>query len=171
MDVVFVIVITALLYALIVYSVKNVSRIEDAFVPWGLFLMHHLLTGVYLIASYKSSTDSARYYRVSSRADNWGELFGTGTTFMDFLAWPFTHAMGMSYYASMYLFSFFGLVGIFLLYVTAKENISPQPKIFQKFGLSELVFLLPNLHYWSSSLGKGSVMTLGIGLVFWGLSR
>src|SRR5574338_1730494 len=104
MDVFFVIIITALLYALIVYSVKNISRIEGAFIPWGLFLMHHVATAIYLIVSYKSSTDSARYYRVSSGAENWGELFGTGTPFMDFIAWPFTHAMGMSYYASMYLF-------------------------------------------------------------------
>ena len=171
MDVFFVILITTILYALIVYSVKNVSRINGAFLPWGLFIMHHILTAVYLIASYKSSTDSVRYYRVSSGSESWIDLFGTGTPFMDFISWPFTHALGLSYYASMYLFSFFGLVGIYLLYVTAKENINPQPLVFRKFGLTELVFLLPNLHFWSCSLGKGSVMTLGIGMVFWGLSR
>jgi hypothetical protein len=35
----------------------------------------------------------------------------------------------------------------------------------------ELVFLLPNLHFWTSSLGKGSCIVFGIALFTFGLSR
>jgi len=37
--------------------------------------------------------------------------------------------------------------------------------------LVKLIFYLPNLHFWSGSLGKGSVIFLGIGLFFFGITR
>jgi hypothetical protein len=33
------------------------------------------------------------------------------------------------------------------------------------------VFLLPNVHFWSSSIGKGPTMLFGIGMIIYGLSR
>lgn len=171
MEIFYILIITTLLYALVVYIVRSRSQIEAPFIPWLLFVIHHLLTIAYLVFSYKSSTDSVRYYRMSTNAETWGELYGTGTAFMNFMAWPFTKYIGLSYYATMYLYSFFGLVGIYLLYMATKENLKIQPKAIFGIGFIELVFCLPNLHFWSSSLGKGAVMILGIGLTFWGLSR
>jgi hypothetical protein len=71
----------------------------------------------------------------------------------------------------MIIFSFLGFIGILLLYRAAKEN---EKSLFPNksfFGFTEILFLLPNLHFWTSSIGKGSIITLGIGLFFFGLSR
>ncbi|MBT1688322.1 hypothetical protein [Dawidia soli] len=38
------------------------------------------------------------------------------------------------------------------------------------YNLFTLTFFLPNLHFWSSSLGKGSIIFMGIGMVFFGIS-
>jgi hypothetical protein len=43
--------------------------------------------------------------------------------------------------------------------------------VWGRFTLLEIVFLLPNLHFWSASLGKGAVILLGLALFAYGLSR
>lgn len=171
MDIVIVIILVAFLYGFIKYLLAQKLDKREAPYIWTLAVVHILLSSVYYIYAAFSSSDSQRYYRISSTTDDWFGFFGTGTTFIKFIAWPFTNYIGLSYYASMVVFSFIGLVGILLLYSSAKENINEQRKIVGSFGLIELVFLLPNLHFWSSSIGKGSVIMLGIGLIFWGLSR
>ena len=171
MDVIFVIILGTALYALIVNLTQNRTRVQGPFIPWVLYGVHLLLTLGYMSFTYGGSSDSFKYYRVSAAAVNWMDLYGTGTFFINFFAWPFTHFFMLSYYATMFAFSFFGLIGFYLLYRAAKENIKPQPEYKPGFGLIELVFILPNAHFWSSSLGKGSLMLFSMGLIFWGLSR
>ena len=137
---------------------------------WLLFAVHYLLTIVYIISALYSFSDSVAYYNRSIEADVWLNLWGTSTTFITFLGWIFSHWMGLSYHAIMLIFSYFGYLAIVFLYITAKENISIKP-VWQHLSFVEIVFLLPNIHYWSSSLGKGSVILLGIGLFTFGLSR
>src|SRR5205085_6154009 len=57
-----------------------------------------------------------------------------------------------------------------LFYITARENISLRP-LWHHLSFIEIVFLLPNLHFWTSSLGKGSVILFGLGVFTFGLSR
>ena len=137
---------------------------------WILFVVHYLLTIIYLISASYSFSDSIAYYNRSFDANVWMDLWGTGTTFITFLGWIFSHWLGLSYKPIMLIFSYFGYLAVVLLYITAKENISLHP-FWQHLTFIEIVFLLPNLHYWSSSLGKGSIILLGLGLFAFGLSR
>jgi hypothetical protein len=70
----------------------------------------------------------------------------------------------------MALFSFFGFLGFIYFYKLFKERTYFDNK-FLGFNLLFLFFLLPNLHFWSGSLGKGSFIFLGIGLFFYGLNN
>lgn len=137
---------------------------------WLLFFVHVLLTSTYIYMALNSPSDSLAYYNNSARTDDWFSLWGTSTTFIEFLAWPFSHFFGLSYLSIMMLFSYISFTGIVLFYVTAKENVDV-PRIFKTYTAVELIFLLPNLHYWTSSLGKGAVITFGMGLFAFGLSR
>jgi hypothetical protein len=71
----------------------------------------------------------------------------------------------------MLIFAFLGFQGLLLFYLAAKENINNLPIIWGGMSLLELLFILPNSHFWSASIGKGSLMTFGIGLTIYGLSR
>jgi hypothetical protein len=51
-----------------------------------------------------------------------------------------------------------------------KQKIQSTPKIFGIDGISFLL-LLPNLHFWSSSLGKGSLIFFGFGIFFFALLK
>jgi hypothetical protein len=136
-----------------------------------LFTMHMFLWIVYLIYSYSNNSDSGEYYRYSAESETWSELVGTGTSFIRFLAYPFSNLLHLSYNSVMLIFSFMGFQGIVLLYLSARENIDHLPIRFAGLSMLEILFLLPNTHFWSSSIGKGSVILLGIGLAVYGISR
>jgi len=111
------------------------------------------------------------YYVRAKVGNDWFGLFQSGTLFIDFLTFPFAKYFHLSYESLMLLFSFLGFEGFLFLYLAARENISKLPIKFIGFTVLELLFLLPNSHFWSASIGKGSVMIMGIGLFFYGLSR
>ncbi len=137
---------------------------------WVLFVVHAILCTVYTLYAAATASDSVQYYVVSSTTKDWFSLWGTSTTFIYFLAWPFTYLFNLGYLSAMIIFSYFGYLGILLFYFAAKENVK-LPAVWGKLTLVEIVFLLPNLHFWSSSLGKGSVILFGLSLFALGLSR
>ena len=155
------------------FLVKYVSQhfnVNSQGYIWGLFFFHFLISIGYLLYTISSRSDSVSYFTRTGDAASWISLFETGTKFVGFVAWPFIYYLNLSYYSMMILFSFFGYLGILLFYIVIKENTASRPFIF-KLTIIELVFLLPNLHFWTSSLGKGSLIFLGIGLFVFGLSR
>lgn len=136
-----------------------------------LFIYHLIFFIIYLIFAYINRSDSGEYYEKTLRQSNWTDCWETGTVFVEFIAYPFINILGFSYESMMLLFSFFGFQGIMFFYISGNENIFNLPVKFGGFTVLELLFFLPNSHFWSSSLGKGSLMMLGIGLFFFGLSR
>ena len=136
-----------------------------------LFGVHLFFGLVYLLYAYATRSDSGEYYRISVQTKTWSELFQTGTFFIRFLCYPLSNILGLSYNAVMFVFAFLGFEGILLFYLAARENINKSAIVFGGMTLLEILFILPNCHFWSASLGKGSVMIFAIGLTFYGLSR
>ncbi len=99
-----------------------------------------------------------------------GKLMATGTPFIDFFAYPFIKFFGCSYLMMMVLFVYMGYWGFVLFYIFFKENIDYHYYIFG-ISLITIIIFLPNMHYWTVSLGKGFVIFLGIGMVMYGLSK
>jgi hypothetical protein len=170
MDVALVILLIVLVNAYLIKAISNKFRIASEGYVWTMFCVHFLLSTAYMVYAANTTSDSIAYYTKTTAAVNWLELWGIGTPFIHFLAWPFASLFGLSYYATMIIFSYFGFIAVLLFYITAKENISLKPVWMNLTGI-ELVFLLPNLHFWSSSLGKGSVILLGLAFFTYGLSR
>jgi hypothetical protein len=154
---------------LVKYVSQNYSVISQEYI-WGLFFFHFLISVGYLLYTLSARSDSVSYYLRTTETGTWLNLYETGTKFVGFVAWPFINVLNLSYYSMMILFSFFGYLGILLFYIIIKENTVSRPFFF-KLTVIELVLLLPNLHFWTSSLGKGSLVFLGIGLFVYGLSR
>lgn len=167
---VIVLVFTALLSSIIVGALKRrFPAINDPFLR-KLFFYHTALAGVYYIYVLSSPSDSRGYYRSALVTDDWFSLYGTSTTFIKFLNYPFVTYFNFSYEAMMALFSFLGYLGFLFTYIFLTENIRFRHSLFG-INLVYLLLLLPNLHFWSGSLGKGSVIFLGISLFFFGISK
>jgi len=136
-----------------------------------LFVIHFLSYIVYSLYTIDNRSDSGEYFAKTSLSNDWFSLYSSGTFFIIFLAYPFVNMLNFSYESLMLIFSFIGFEGLVFFYLAARENIYNLPIKIWGFSILELLFFLPNCHFWSSSLGKGSVMTFGFGLLFFGLSR
>jgi len=136
-----------------------------------LFVVHNLFFLLYYLYSTSKRSDSLQYYQKTLFSSSWLEFLGTGTDFIRFLTYPFSHYLHLSFPAISLIFSFLGFQGMVFYYLTAIENIFGQKNIYFNLTILELLFLLPNCHFWSSSLGKGSVMILGIALIMFALSN
>jgi len=136
-----------------------------------LFVVHNLFFLLYYLYSTSKRSDSLQYYQKTLFSSSWLEFLGTGTDFIRFLTYPLSHYLHLSFPAISLIFSFLGFQGMVFYYLTAIENIFGQKNIYFNLTLLELLFLLPNCHFWSSSLGKGSVMILGIALIMFALSN
>ncbi|HEY5750358.1 MAG TPA: hypothetical protein VIU12_30040 [Chryseolinea sp.] len=138
-----------------------------------LFFYHLLMAVVYYMYALFNPSDSWGYfYKVTDnyRGETWMDFYGTSTTFIEFVGYPFIKYLGFSYEACMALFSFFGFVGYMYIYAFFKENIRFRHDLYG-IDLITLIFYLPNLHFWSSSFGKGSIIFMAIAFFFFGISK
>jgi hypothetical protein len=129
-----------------------------------LFWYHTLFWLIYYVYALYNSSDSKGYYFGSAYTPYpWLDLYETGTPFIKFLAYPFTKTLGFSYESAMFLFAWFGYLGFLYFYAFFMENSRVSVK-FWGYELITLLLFLPNMHYWTASLGKGSLIFLGLGM-------
>ena len=170
MEIIFIIAFILLINTYLVKSLFNRFNIPSERYLWTLFIVHFILTSMYFLYISNARSDSYGYYDKSLAGTSWIDFFVSGTSFIYFLAYPFVKLLSLSFISVMLLFSYFGYLAVLLFYLAAIENVKLNP-IWNNLSAIELIFLLPNIHFWTSSLGKGSVITLGLGLFIFGLSR
>jgi hypothetical protein len=137
----------------------------------NLFLYHLFFFVVYYITTIISRSDSQEYYRNASLiGGNWNLIANTSTKFIDNFAAPFA-SLGLSYESVMLLFSWFGYIGFVHAYLFFRENIPVDVKVFKKYDLLSLLLFLPNMHFWTASLGKGSLIFMGLMMFAFAIKR
>lgn len=166
-----VLVLTTGLAQLLISTYAQQFRHSKSTLNW-LYAYHLLLFGVYYLYATFNSSDSKKYYSDVVNhfyGPNWWDYYGPGTPFIKFIAFPFVEYLGFSYEAMMLLFSFFGFVGFVYFYLFMVEQLRYRHKLLG-FDFLLLLLFLPNMHFWSVSLGKGSIMFMGLGMLFYGLN-
>jgi hypothetical protein len=157
----------------VIHRLKSRYPFIDANLLRGLFFYHYFLSVCYYLYVLFNPSDSKFYYQKVQfyfRGENWSDFYGTSTRFVEWIGFPLINYLGFSYEAIMALFSLFGFLGFLYFYVFFKENIKFKHS-FLGVNLLALIVFLPNLHFWSSSFGKGSVAFLGLALFFYGISK
>ena len=127
----------------------------------GLYFYHLFFFLVYYTYATFNRSDSKLYYERPQWRESWFDYFGTSTTFIDFLSWPFINVLGFSYEMMMVLFAWFGYIGFVYAYLFFRENIPVKVKIFN-IDFLVMVLFLPNMHFWTASLGKGAPIFMGL---------
>jgi hypothetical protein len=126
-----------------------------------LYAYHIVFFIIYLWYAYVNTSDSKRYFMDLEKYNGgWLELYGTDTTFINFLSYPF-HRLGFNYEMLMVLFSWFGYLGFLYAYLFFREKI-PIKRKFLGIDLLTLILFFPNMHFWTASLGKGAPIFLGL---------
>ncbi len=137
----------------------------------NLYWFHMLFALIYYIMTRFSASDSIAYYqRTLDAIDGWLSIYDTGTPFIDFFAYPFVNYLHFSYEMMMVLFAWLGYWGFIFFYIFFIENVRHKHSLYG-IDLITLFIFLPNMHYWTASLGKGSIIFWGIGLAVYGLSK
>jgi hypothetical protein len=126
-----------------------------------LFVYHLFFFGVYYTYAQFNNSDSYGYFGRVEVSRSWFNHFGTSTTFIDFLTWPFVNILGFNYEMMMLLFAWFGYIGFVYAYLFFRENIPVKIKVFN-FDFLTLVLFLPNMHFWTASLGKGAPIFMSL---------
>lgn len=153
----------------------QVLKARMSWLPTGLlrnlFWYHILFAAIYYIYVQSSASDSVAYYeRAGNAYESWMEAYATGTPFIHFVAWPFVNVLGFSYEMMMLLFAWMGYWGFVFFYIVFRENLRFK-HTWQGIDLVTLLIFLPNMHYWTASLGKGSIIFLGMAMAIYGISR
>ena len=128
-----------------------------------LFGYHFVFWGIYYTYATFNPSDSKAYFTRPHREDwGWFDFFGTSTTFIDFLSYPFINFLGFNYEMMMVLFAWIGYLGFVYAYLFFRENIPVKITVFKNFDLLSLILFFPNMHFWTASLGKGAPIFLGL---------
>lgn len=117
---------------------------------------------IYFIYNLYNPSDSQKYYEDALFfGESTDDILQTGTKFINYFASPFVK-LGMSYLSMMLFFSWMGYIGFVYAYLYFKENIPINIKVFGRFDLLTLLLFFPNMHFWTASLGKGSIIFMGL---------
>jgi hypothetical protein len=127
-----------------------------------LYWFHVAFFVIYFIYGLVNRSDSYEYYFDALNIwESWGSQFRSGTVFISFFSAPLVN-IGLSFLSVSFIFSWMGYIGFVYAYVYFKENIPIDVKVFGRFDLLTLLLFLPNMHFWTASIGKGSMIFMGL---------
>lgn len=130
----------------------------------------HLIFGAYYC--FFIHGDAEGYWRVakSLQVDEVYEYLknAEGTYFLFALNYFPAKVLGLSYFAGTMIYSLIGFIGLTYFYLIAIKFV-PYNSNYGSFTLFPLLFFLPNLHFWSSAVGKDTLLFFCIGLFFYGI--
>ncbi len=132
---------------------------------------YHMFFGlVYWTYAQVNRSDAVTYFnRTKYHWRNWFDAYSAGSDFVEWLAFPWVRWLGFNYDMMMFLTTWLGFWGFVYFYLFFKENLRFNPK-FEGWDAITIFMFLPNMHFWTASLGKGAIIFGGIGFLVYGLS-
>lgn len=160
---IFLIIILTLINQPIFSSFEKKHKFFDKRLLNNVYFYHVFFILVYYTYATFNPSDSRLYYaRPQNPNMTWTDFFGTSTTFLDFLSYPFINYFSFSYEMMMVFYGWLGFLGFLFAYLFFRENIPIKIKVFKNFDFLTLILFLPNMHFWTASLGKGAPIFLGL---------
>ncbi|POS02355.1 hypothetical protein [Flavobacterium croceum] len=138
-----------------------------------LLWLVHVFFGVMYYFFTRNGGGDAWFYWVSSSKFTFDNFFETiskleGTAFMVGLNSIFTQVLQLGFFANTMIYTYIGYLGIIFFYLFANRTIEYN-FFLKKIPLFPWIFFLPNLHFWSSGLGKDSLLFFCIGGFFYSM--
>ena len=126
-----------------------------------LFYYHILFSILFGLYVTNFGGDAIGYWRpIDYYTSNVPELsffFTPGTKFVKLLTYPFVSILNLSFWTGCLLFSLFGFFGFLFLFLIIIKTAKSNAEIFG-YKMFPFLLFLPNMHFWSSGIGKDSIM-------------
>jgi len=137
-----------------------------------LWIYHISFSFVFYYYLQKNGGDAIRYWNLtadlSQGAESWGNYWGRGTFFLQWLNYIPSKVLGMGFLSGNVLYGVVSFLGIREIYFVGIKYWPESSSKWIEMGWLGL-FFLPNLHFWSSGVGKEALLILGMGLAVKGL--
>ncbi len=136
-----------------------------------LLFFYHLL---FIVFSYffvlKNGGDAHLYWGITFDLTHrsWLDFADYGAKFIVFLNYPLIKA-GVPFWGGFLLYGLFGFIGI-LKWMQWAQYVVRDKLTYKGFDFLYLLFLLPNLHFWTSGIGKEPIVFWGIAAVLYGIT-
>lgn len=134
-----------------------------------MFWYHMFFGLVYWTYAQFNRSDSISYFLSYRNYSSWMNAFEPGTLFVEWYNYPFANWLGFNYDMMMFLSTWVGFWGFVYFYCFMKENLRFNPK-FEGWDAITIFMFLPNMHFWTASLGKGALIFAGLAFLTYGLS-
>lgn len=139
-----------------------------------LFYYHFAFSLIYGIYVNIYGGDSVGYWRYPARflpqGLGWIDLHVPGTRFIYFLTLPLSQWLKVSFWGGTAIFSLFGFVGFILIFLTLRQGLKVNPRLFG-YQMFPFILFLPNVHFWSAGIGKDSIMFFSLSLFIYCLTN
>jgi len=168
---------------LIILLVNSNSRIAKKFnLPYKYELHLHYLLFYHLIFSLfftwyilNFGGDSQGYWRfgmqqIKVAEPSWMIYFGEGTTFILWLCYFPSNILKLEYITGNILFGLLGFIGIRYIFVMVADRFPVNYSVIN-IPLFPLIFYFPNLHFWTSGVGKDSVAFWAIAMFLYAIQQ
>lgn len=135
-----------------------------------LFIYHLIFTFFsYQFRIISGRADSILYWFLSKQTtdNSWFSFLNYGTDIMLFIDYPLVK-LGIPYWGGFLIYSIIGYLGV-IQWVKFAKFVVKDTIVSNSNYLLFFIFLLPNLHFWTSSLGKEALVFWGISSVFYAL--
>ena len=123
----------------------------------ALFLYHLLFTGIAYAYFLYNKGDAHNYWNLT---EHWTTYIGIGTKVIKLINYPLVAVLKLPFWFGFLIYNLIGFVAIWELYSFAHHYISPKTKMADL--LLKILCLLPNLHFWTSIIGKEPVVFLAV---------
>ena len=123
----------------------------------ALFLYHLLFAGIAYAYFLYNKGDAHNYWNLT---EHWTSYIGIGTKVIKLINYPLVAVLKLPFWFGLLIYNLIGFVAIWELYSFAHHYISPKTKMADL--LLKILCLLPNLHFWTSIIGKEPVVFLAV---------
>jgi hypothetical protein len=150
------------------------SRSDSKGLNFSIFLLHyHILIGFYY-GLFAKGTDTSFYWNLGDKFrsfefESWLDAYGTHNYFVFFINYPFSRTLGMDYWTGTFLYANVSAWAFVLLYLVGQEFFKIENLKISGVKIWPLILLLPSLHFWSSGIGKDSLVFLFMSMLFYGM--
>ena len=169
LDIIFILLIVFLGHARINYIFKRrpLKDLVHKKILTQLFYYKLFFGLVFMIYVTFNGGDSYGYWVIGMQQvqvidPTWFKYYGVSTTFVLFVVYPFSKILGLSFFTGSLMFAFIGYLGFTYIYLI----LMPYAKYIQVRGIQlfPAILFLPNLHFWSSGVGKDSLIFFAIAI-------
>lgn len=150
------------------------SRTDSRGAKFSVLLYHyHIIIGFYY-GWFAYGTDTSFYWNLGDKFryfefNSWFEAYGTHNYFVFFVNYPFSRKLDLSFWTGTFLYSSVSAWAFILLLLVGYELFNKRmPKLYG-VQLWPNILLLPSLHFWSSGIGKDSLVFLFLCMFFYGV--